>query len=135
MNNITPFQQLISALGSWPVNSDPISGTWNATEWDFEKALTTAFSLGFSPLFTIEAAQDARNNSVSMLWIDQGALTYSVKEFYFGELEVESRTKFIARFTAIATTLGGIWLEISYVVKKYGYNSLILKINIHLESI
>ena len=98
---------LIQTLGSWPVTSGSISGTWQQSSWSFGDALSTAFSLGAAPFFSLGIGEDYMNNSVNILQADQSGLLFPSETVYTGQSEETFHTAYVNYFIDIGTLLGG----------------------------
>ena len=54
-------------MGSWPMTSDDLSGTWSSDQFDLLEMLTYANLHGATPFFGFGVGQDEHNSSLNII--------------------------------------------------------------------
>lgn len=101
-----PMLRLIKNIGSWSLTSDPVSGNWSESSWNFEATLAKIHSYGVSPLFVLDVSPDDKNSSVNMIQIDQAGLSFPDFHSYIGNDSDMFHGAYVQYFTDIVRLLG-----------------------------
>ncbi|XP_013417582.1 endothelin-converting enzyme homolog isoform X2 [Lingula anatina] len=78
----TPLLKMIKDLGSWPLTSDPVSGNWSQSSWNFMDTLVKSHLEQGSPFFSMAVSTDDKNSSLNIVQFEQAGLTLGSREEY-----------------------------------------------------
>lgn len=101
-----PMLRLIKNIGSWSLTSDPVSGNWSESSWNFEATLAKIHSYGVAPFFVLDVSPDDKNSSVNMIQIDQAGLSLPDFQSYVGNESDMFHGAYVRYFTDIVQLLG-----------------------------
>ncbi|XP_046555735.1 endothelin-converting enzyme 1-like [Haliotis rubra] len=104
---IVPALELIKQLGSWTVTSDPVSGTWQESSWNFLDSLLVIHKLNLPAFFHLTVGQDDMHSDQNIITFQQSGLTLGEREEYTGNHTEKYKTAFLGFSTRMGELLGG----------------------------